>query len=216
MKIVILCTDAGHPVNHMLFQWIDRHAADHDIELLRDRSDLIPGDLLILVSCSQILSVDDRKMFGKSLVIHASDLPRGRGWSPHVWEILEGATEITVSLLEVDDEVDRGDIWKKVRIDIPQHALHDEINNILFKAESELMNFALEAYGSVRPSPQESTSDHDSYYQKRTPADSKLDPAMSIESQFNLIRVSDPNRYPTFFSLYGHQYKLVLEKMDNE
>jgi len=34
-------------------------------------------------------------------------------------------------------------------------------------------------------------------------------------SQFNKIRICDPNRYPAFFVLHGKKYKLMLEKIDD-
>ena len=43
-------------------------------------------------------------------MIHASDLPKGRV-GLHTWEILDGKSEITVSLIEADESVDAGDIW---------------------------------------------------------------------------------------------------------
>ncbi len=50
---------------------------------------------------------------------------------------------------------------------------------------------------------------------RRTPADSQVDPLQSITSQFDRIRVCDPNRFPSFIELHGKKYKLILEKMDD-
>jgi hypothetical protein len=35
MKITILCSDADHPVNAYLAEWIDQKRKDHTIELVR-------------------------------------------------------------------------------------------------------------------------------------------------------------------------------------
>ena len=35
--------------------------------------------------------------------------------------------------------------------------------------------------------------------EKRTPADSEIDPGKSILEQFNLLRIVDSERYPAFF-----------------
>jgi methionyl-tRNA formyltransferase len=56
----------------------------------------------------------DRAKYDSSLVLHASDLPAGRGWSPHIWAITNGAESVTLSLLEAEDQVDSGRIWKKM------------------------------------------------------------------------------------------------------
>ena len=67
------------------------------------------GDILFLVSCSEIVKKDIRMKFRHTLVLHASSLPKGRGWSPHIWEILNGADQIVISLLEAEDKIDSGD-----------------------------------------------------------------------------------------------------------
>lgn len=215
MKITILCSSEHHPVNKMLDDWIHRHNGQHDIQLARSKNELAGGDLLFLISCSEIISISERNQFKKTLIIHASDLPRGRGWSPHIWEIINGATSITVSLLEAEDSIDSGDIWKKCCVNIPIHTLYDEINDLLFAAEAELMDFAVEHFCTIQPQTQ-SVDIEATYYPRRHARDSELDPYQSIASQFELIRVCDPIRFPAFFTLHGHKYKLTLEKIKDE
>lgn len=213
MKICFLCSDETHPVNGHLSQWMLKNKDIHDVLLVRKKKDLQSGDILFLISCSEIITESERSLYTHCLVIHASDLPLGRGWSPHIWQIVNGATDITVSLLETEDKVDSGDIWKKVNIHIPESALWNEINECLFKAEIELIDFAVNHAGDIHPDKQVQNITP-TYYPKRTPADSAIDPMMSICSQFNKIRVCDPVRYPAFFELNGIKYKINLEKMD--
>ena len=215
MKISILCSSEHHPVNVMLYKWIEKHQGVHDVNLVRCKQALTPGNLLLLISCIEKINEEDRAKFDKVLLVHASDLPKGRGWSPLIWEILNGAKKITVSLLEAAEEIDGGDIWKKVDILIPKHALYDEINNILFEAESELMDFAVDAFSNIK-SKKQNTSVKPTYFRKRTPADSEIDPNKSLKSQFDHIRVCDPQRFPAFFYLYGYRYKITLEKLDDK
>ena len=103
MKITILNSTADHPVNTWLIKWIEKYQNYHQISLVRSKHELIGGDILFLISCSELIDKQDREKFKKTLVIHASDLPKGRGWSPHIWEIIHGADEITLSLLEAVD-----------------------------------------------------------------------------------------------------------------
>ena len=51
-----------------------------------------------------------------------------------------------------------------------------------------------------------------SYYKKRKPEDSRLDPDKTIREQFNLLRVVDSHRYPAYFELNGMRYVLKIEK----
>jgi methionyl-tRNA formyltransferase len=214
MRISLLCSDEQHPVNVYLKRWISAKQEIHQVELVRKKHDLSGGDILFLISCSEILGDADRAAYGATLVLHASDLPRGRGWSPHIWQLIDGAEEITLSLLEAEDKVDSGRIWKKLKFPVPKHALWDEINEALFLAEIELVDFAVNEFSHIRQNTQD-PSIEPSYYPRRTPADSQIDPSKSITSQFDRIRVCDPNRFPAFFELHGKKYKLKLEKIDD-
>jgi methionyl-tRNA formyltransferase len=211
MNISILCSDALHPVNAYLQSWIAAHKDQHQIDLVRSKSELSHGDLLYLISCSEIVTEADRRPYSKTLVIHASDLPRGRGWSPHIWQIIDGATALTLTLLEAANNVDSGDIWKKIEIIVNKDALWDEINHLVFDAELSLMDFAVENFDTIEPQKQ-SAAIKPTYHPKRSPANSKIDPKKSIEDQFDLIRVCDPDRFPAYFELHGHKYNIRLEK----
>lgn len=211
MKITILCSDALHPVNAYLQLWMVAHKGQHQIDLVRSKAELSCGEILFLISCSEIVAEADREPYTKTLVIHASDLPKGRGWSPHIWQIIEGASTLTLTLLEAANPVDSGDVWQKLEVTPTQDALWDEINDLVFNAELKLMDFAIENIGTIKPQPQPSTIEP-TFYPKRSAADSRIDPQKSIQAQFDLIRACDPDRFPAYFELHGCKYKLKLEK----
>jgi methionyl-tRNA formyltransferase len=215
MKITLLCSDLDHPVNHYLRSWMAAQLDRHEVELLRTTKELSGGDLLFLISCSEVVKRPDRRKFQVTLVLHASDLPKGRGWSPHVWELATGAQHITLSLIEAEDQVDTGKIWAKRQISIPKDALFDEINHLLFSSELKLIDWAVENLELVKPAPQ-SNPDEATYYPKRTPLHSQIDPNRTIAEQFDQIRVCHPTRFPAFFELHGQKYKLLLEKIDDK
>jgi methionyl-tRNA formyltransferase len=194
---------------------MDTQQGVHEIELVQRKSDLAGGEILFLVSCSEIIDIKVRDMYLATLVLHASDLPKGRGWSPHIWEIVNGAETITLTLLEAEDKVDSGRIWQKLDIPVPKNALWNEINNLLFEAEVELINFAVQNFGTTSQVLQEA-SGNASYYPKRTPVDSRIDVNKSIAEQFDLIRVCDPNRFPAYFEHLGFRYTLKLEKIHEQ
>lgn len=215
MLISFLCSDKHHPVNNYLHKWINQQRGIHQIELVQKKSELSGGDILFLISCSEIINGEDRTAYSNCLVLHASDLPIGRGWSPHIWQILEGKEELTISLLEAEDKVDSGNIWKKLNFKVPKHALWNEINAQIFEKEIELIEFAVNKFSDILPKPQDLNIEA-TYYHKRTPTDSKIDSSKSIESQFNQIRVCDPERFPAYIEMYGKKYKVILEKMSDE
>lgn len=215
MKIDILCSSAEHPINPWLEEWREQRQDAHEVIIVRETGCLRGGDVLFLVSCTELLQKKIQNEYAQALVLHASDLPQGRGWSPHIWEILHGARTITVSLLDADDPVDSGAVWEKMSFPVPEHALHDEINDALFRAELWLMDRGLEMIAAGdRPVPQ--SKDGSSYWPRRRPRDSEIDPSKPLETEFDKIRVSDPARYPAFFRLHGHKYSIEIRKLGKD
>ncbi len=168
------------------------------------------GDILFLISCKHIVRSSTRDRFGATLIVHASDLPEGRGMSPHIWQILRGEDDIVVTLLEAEDLLDGGRIWAQRTMRFAGHELFDEINEALFSATLELMDEALDGFETILPRDQ--IGEPSALFPARTPADSELDPKRTIEEQFDLLRVVDSQRFPAFFHHRGVRYTLEIRK----
>lgn len=191
----------------MLKGWAGRYGA----RLVERIDHAGSGDFLFLVSCGEIAPASLRARFRHVLVLHASNLPTGRGWSPHVWHILRGANELTLSLLSAENPVDSGAIWKQLTIPLDGTELCTEVHDRLFAAELELMDWAVDNCDHTEPRPQEGEP---SYFPRRTPHDSRVTPDQTLSEVFDLLRVSDPTRYPAFFEHRGARYALELRRMD--
>lgn len=205
LRVSVLCSSKDHPAYEAVRHW-GRYS-----ELKTNAKDLNGGDILFLVSCNELVASATRDKYKKTLVLHASQLPRGRGWSPHIWQIIEGHNVIHLSLLEAEDSIDSGNIWAQKKLTLDGTELSHEINAKLFKAEIDLMDYAIDNFDSVTPYSQVGEP---SYYRKRTPADSEIDPEKTISEQFDLMRVADSARYPSWFSHRGKKYKLTLERYE--
>lgn len=211
LKVTLLCSDKRHPVYKALEQWKGVNKQRYEIEIITTVEDIKrKGALLFLVSCSEVVKKCHRDYFTHTLVLHASDLPKGRGWSPHIWAILNGESTLTLTLLEAEDKVDTGAVWKKINIELDGNELYDEINKRLFDAELTLITWACENINKVVPVSQNESATN--YLRKRTTADSEIDIYQSIEKQFNQLRVSDPERFPAYFYRNGCKYKIKIEK----
>jgi len=211
LKVTLLCSDKTHPIYKVLEQWKAFNKQRYDIELLTSVKDIKrKGALLFLVSCSEIVKKIHRDYFVNTLVLHASDLPKDRGWSPHIWAVVNGKNTLTLTLLEAEDKVDTGAIWKKANIELDGSELYDEINKKLFDEELKLISWACENMETVIPVSQDSNVTN--YLRRRTPADSEIDIYQPLEKQFNLLRVSDPERFPAYFFRNGCKYKIKIEK----
>jgi methionyl-tRNA formyltransferase len=215
LKIEILCSSPEHPVNPWLRRWVETRGSSDSVSLVHSKRELNSGDVLFLISCSEMIGRDIRDRFAHTAVVHASDLPEGRGWSPHIWAVLNGALEIVVSALVAEDMVDSGAIWGKTTVEIPKHALSGDINKRLFETTLKLMTrVCAMVENDEEPQPQDDRPP--TYLPRRTPADSEIDPHASISSQFDALRVCDPDRFPAFFRLHGHAFEVRLKRRTTE
>ncbi len=216
MRIVLFCDSSGHPVVSYMKCWLEeyilRRNIDFDIEIVTNAKCIGSGSILFLISCNQFISSEYRGKFTNVLVLHASDLPDGRGWNPHVWQFLEGKKHITVSLLEADEHIDSGDVWKKTSFEIYNVDLVEDINTKLFNSEFYLIEWAIENFETVVPINQVGKS---SYYNKRTPEDSELNIDLPLKKLLPILRISDPDRYPAYFILEGVKFFLNISKESN-
>jgi len=72
------------------------------------------------------------------------------------------------------------------------------------------MDFAIKNMDSIRKIPQEGEP---TYFPRRKPEDGELDVNKTIREQFDLMRVADNERYPSFFNFKGYRYKIVIDKI---
>ena len=87
-----------------------------DYKTIDNPNDVIKGEILILLSCEKRF---DRLNLNKhNLVIHESELPKGRGWSPLTWQILEGKNKIPICLFEAEQNIDNGKVYYRDLIEM--------------------------------------------------------------------------------------------------
>lgn len=186
-------------------------AVGHEVRRVTSAAELTEGDLCFLLGCGFLVSAERLALHRHNLVVHESALPEGRGWSPLTWQILEGKSEIPITLFEAAEAVDAGPIYLQMTMRFSGHELVEELREVQGSSTVELCErFVAEFPGIVeRARPQEGEA---SMYARRGPEDSRLDPEVSLRDQFNLLRVADNERYPAFFELDGRRYVLQITR----
>jgi len=185
-------------------------AMGHSAILIHDPDDIPQtGDIAFFLSCEKIIPKEIRDRSTHNLVIHSSDLPKGRGWSPMTWEVLNGASKIITCLFEASDEADTGPVYDRQSFSLEGHELLPELHEKQGETISAMVRRFIACYPLLRPDPQ---SGEPTFYRRRKPEDSELDPTKSIADQFDLLRVCDNDRYPAFFNHRGHRYVVRIEK----
>ena len=183
----------------------------HRVLWVHNKNKLLSGDFCFYLSCGQIVPQNILEQFRNNLVVHESDLPSGKGWSPLTWQILEGKHRIPVTLFEAAVKVDSGVIYDQEWIELDGHELIGELREKQAKASMDLCKRFLEGYPEILGNARVQKG-IESYYPRRSKSDSMIDPAQSIEAQFDLLRVVDNQKYPAFFQYRNHRYLLKIEK----
>lgn len=210
LKITLLCDNPESWIipymNEIKEELIEK---GHYIRVINDHNELKKGDIAIFLSCEEVVPPKYLKLNEHNLVVHESDLPKGKGWSPLTWQILEGKNKIPITLFEAEAEVDSGEIYFQDTIELEGHELLPEIKHKQGKKTEELILRFVEGYPEVNG---EEQAGEETFYEKRTPEDSELDIDKSIKEQFELLRVVDNERYPAFFYKEGVKYILKIHK----
>lgn len=206
--VTVICSDQKNHIWPHLGRW----CLEQDADLVSSKARAAGGDLLLLVSCTEIIEREIREKYACTLVIHESALPEGRGWSPFAWQVLEGKREIVISLLEAEDQVDSGALLLQQKVEIEPHELADEINGKRDRMRMEMVRWAAENFRTAQRVPQEGLP---TYYPRRYPSDSRIDPSRPISDQFELLRICEP-RFPAFFDFRGHRYEMTVRKVAGE
>ncbi|KKH95128.1 methionyl-tRNA formyltransferase [Methanosarcina sp. 1.H.T.1A.1] len=166
-------------------------------------------EIVFILSYFRIIRKEFLNKHKHNIVVHGSDLPKGRGWTPIFWQILEGKNEIPLSLFEANEGIDDGDIYFKDKILYEGHELNSEIRQKQAEKTIDLCFKFLENYTSLNPVKQVGEP---TFYKKRSPIDSELDIDKSIKEQFNLLRIVSNEEFPAFFYYKGHKYLLKIYK----
>lgn len=181
----------------------------HESSLIFKHDQVKKGDILCLLACEKIFEKLDLNKH--NLVVHESDLPEGKGWSPLTWQILEGKNKIPVTLFEAEAELDAGTIYGQKIIELAGTELLPEIKHKQGLATLDLILDFVEKFPNNKGKDQEGES---SFYPKRTPKDSELDPFKTIADQFELMRVCDNERYPAYFNFRNKKYTIKIFEND--
>ena len=189
-------------------------SSGHHVKLINTKAELPYGDVAFFLSCFEIVKGEYLRRNIHNIVVHASNLPNGKGWSPTTWQILEGKNIIPLSLFEATEEVDAGDIYLRDSIYLDGSELIAEWQRKLGHKIVDMCCEYVERYcrGDISGFRQNGA---ESFYPRRKPADSKLDVNKSIAEQFNLLRVVDNENYPAFFEYAGRKYVLKVYGGDN-
>lgn len=210
MKIQILIDNPNSWAVANAKNLVSEISKNHSCKLIHSHEEVENGDILFLLSCEKKFTQFEKNKH--NIVVHQSDLPSGKGWSPLAWQILEGKNNIPITLFEANEKIDSGDYYIKDFATLDGSELAEEARNKVVSVMNKMILKFISDFSTMKPTKQTGT---ESFYRKRNVEDSKLDINKTISEQFNLLRVVDNERYPAFFIKDGVKYILKIEKAEN-
>jgi len=210
IKISILVDNQNSWIVPCLGELISLIPAKYKLIIVYKHKDVPKGEILFLIGCTRIISKKTLSLNKHNIVIHESDLPKGKGWSPVSWQILEGENRIPIVVFEATEELDAGDIYLKDYIYLDGTELYEEIKNKQGKKTISLILKFLEKYPNIIAIPQANIPE--TYYERRSTKNDQLDINKSIKENFNLLRIVNNERYPAWFEYKGTKYIVKIYK----
>jgi len=141
--------------------------------------------------------------------IHASLLPKYAGGAPLVWAIINGEKETGVTLFQLGDGVDDGDIIEQKSFLIEFEDTIKEVYEKAIEASKGILLMALNQIERFRPKPQ--IKSEIKIYPQRKPEDGEIDLKKTALEIYNFVRAQS-SPYPGAFIKTVDGKRLVIEK----
>ena len=183
----------------------------YETAFVRDSKSLSQADITFMLGCTRLVPAEILKLSTLNLVVHASALPYGRGFSPLKWQIEEGIDDIAVTLFEAEVDCDTGRIFGQKHLKFEGHELLDEMQSEL----GEITNALCLEFMSAEKLPQaRAQTGEPSYFPRRGVSKQTLDVNKTIAEQFWVLRTVDNARFPALFEFDGHTYEIEIRKSE--
>ncbi len=162
-------------------------------EGVREALEALRPDVLVVIAYGKILPLWALEVAPYGAInLHGSKLPAYRGAAPIQWSILNGDTETALTIMNMSEGMDEGDILKI----IPMAISDEDTSGTLFDRMAEVGGDSIVEVldelvaGKLTPVPQEHAKA--TYTHKITKEMGKMDWTLPASTLFHLIRGMDP------------------------
>ncbi len=209
MKITILTDNPNSWIIPFIEELKIYLVRDHEVKHVFESEQVESGDILFILSCEKLVKSQTLKLNKNNIVVHPSDLPKQRGWSPLTWQVLEGKNVIPICLFEAHPIADGGGVYIRDEIKLDG----TELNSGMKQKQGEITLKMIKKYLKEKDTLLAIDQiGEPSYCNKITSEDSEIDINKSLKDQFNRLRVADNKRYPAFFKYKNNKYIIKIYK----
>jgi len=184
-----------------------------DTEPFEQKIQEIKPDLIIVAGWHYIIKPEMLKLPRLGVVgLHSSILPRYRGGSPLVWQIINGESKAGMSLFYLEEGIDTGNVIGQIEFEIEET---DRIKEALVKSQQAAISLIDEFVPQILQgtAPSIKQNDKDAFYVKqRFPHDGEIDWNDTPQNIKNFIK-AQAKPYPGAFT-YMADKKVVIWDAD--
>jgi len=211
-KVTFLIEKNNNWIEQSLIKYKFNLEKKYSFRIQKNYKNIKNEDIVFILNNTKILPESFLSKNKLNLIVHASKLPKDRGFAPVQYQVLRGKNIIDISLLEAAKEVDTGDIFLRDKFMLDKDDLSNEIRKKQAKAMLNIIKKFLDKYPKLKRNKQKGTSN----FNKRRYSDSnQLNINKSIKSQFNILRIANNEDYPTQFKIHNKNYILKIYKKEN-
>ncbi len=187
------------------YQTLSVKSDDHIDEIVKE------ADICVVASFGQIIPkrLLDKKRF---INVHASLLPKYRGASPIQSAILSGDTKTGISIMDMDEMLDTGDVLAQEKITIEDNDTADSLFNKLASLGGSLLISTLKNIDNIKPVKQEDISSNVIITKKIKKEDGLIDPNTMDAKKASLI-IRAMYSWPTAYMILDGK-KLQIHKAE--
>jgi methionyl-tRNA formyltransferase len=129
-------------------------------------------DVIVSVAAPEIFRTDILASAGKRCInIHSGKLPKYRGMMPNFWQLLHGEKFATVTVHEMAEKLDAGDVLHTLEFPLKEHDSLDRVITETKRAGAGLMIEVLRQIRGGRDRPQPLDMSQAGYFKFPQPAD---------------------------------------------
>ena len=172
-------------------------------------------DLLVVAAYGQIFSQQllDLPKLG-CINIHASLLPKWRGASPIQHAILEGDQMSGVSIIQMQRQMDAGDIWLQSECVISEQDTSQSLHDKLAKLSGQIINHAIQIVAEAKNKPASQDPLGVRYCAKLNKSDGLIN--WSEPAQLILRKIRAYHPWPGAFTLFNGRRIRITSAIEGE
>jgi len=174
----------------------------------------LEGHKLLSIGFPYIISPQILQKFSIALNLHPTLLPKYRGPTTAAYIIINKEKEAGSTLHFMTEQMDRGNIIAQKKIPLSEFDTIRSMQRKVYELEPQLLSENLELVNENTQGTPQQESQSSEFGKKRTPADSEIDPNLTLLQLYDYIRASDPDEFPAFFYHQGYKVCIKLWRPD--